>query len=142
MKNRTHLTDVRLNTLLLLNSKSRHGYELIKDLTTLTGKKISSGQIYPLLKDLQKGGMVKITSRGHRDKKTYTMTKNGHDVVTSSISKIGGLLDFFVSSRVRSCAHCGCEVYKGGCKVNIKSKPFYFCCGNCANSYKMKGGNP
>ncbi len=141
MKNRAHLTDIRLNTLLLLNSRSRHGYELIKDLTMLTGKKISSGQIYPLLKDLQKRGLVKITSRGHRDKKIYTMTNSGRNVVANSISKIGGLLDFFVSSKVRSCAHCGCEVYRGGCKVTIKSKSFYFCCGNCANSCEMKGGN-
>ncbi|MBI4177071.1 MAG: PadR family transcriptional regulator [Candidatus Aenigmarchaeota archaeon] len=134
MKIRRPLTDIRLNTLLLLNARPRHGYELIKDLEAFTGKRISSGQIYPLLKDLQKSGLVKIASRGRRDKKTFSMTTNGRRTVSSAISRIGGLLDSFVSSKLRKCAHCGCEVYKGGCKAVVRSKTMYFCCGNCADA--------
>ncbi|MBI1972313.1 MAG: PadR family transcriptional regulator [Candidatus Aenigmarchaeota archaeon] len=137
MKSGKSLSGLRLNTLLLLNSGARHGYELIKDLRIISGRKVSPGQVYPLLKQLQNGRLVQITSRGERDKKVYALTKTGRRVVTESISKLGGLLDFFLQSKITACAHCNCEVYRGGYKVSVGPKTLYFCCKDCAEAYRI-----
>lgn len=139
--NKDNLINIRLNVLLLLNAGPKHGYELIKNLGILTGKKVSSGQIYPMLRNLRNRKLVEVVSKGNREKKVYSLTIQGRKAILNALSKMDGLLDFFIKSRTNSCAHCGCEVYRGGCKIKIGSKSVYFCCGNCANSYKMKGGN-
>ncbi len=136
MKGKHTLMDMRLNTMLLLNYKARHGYELIKDLAVLSGKRVSPGQVYPLLKSLQKDRLVEITKRGIRDKKTYSLTKLGRRAVVDAASKMHDLLDFFVRSKTKSCVRCGCKVYKGGFKVSEGAKTLYFCCGSCAGTYK------
>ncbi len=136
MKRNHTLMDMRLNTMLLLNYKARHGYELIKDLAVLAGKRVSPGQVYPLLKSLQRDKFVEITKRGVRDKKTYALTKLGRRAVADAVSKIHDLMDFFVKSKTRACVRCGCEVYKGGFKASEGAKPLYFCCSSCAGTYK------
>ncbi len=137
---RNTLINSRLNVLLLLNAGPKHGYELIKDLGILTGKKMSSGQIYPMLRDLRNGKFVEVVSKGNREKKVYSLTSFGRKAMVNALSKVDGLLDFFINSKINSCAHCGCEVYRGGCNVKIKSKSVYFCCENCASSYNGMGG--
>lgn len=134
MKQGRLLIDVRLNTLLLLKSRSRHGYELIKDLSILTDRRISAGQIYPLLRDLQKRGLVSVKSTGARSKKIYSLTNKGRRVVESSVLRMGMLLDMFIKSKVSRCSNCGCEVYSGGSKIKRGSKTLYFCCVSCANA--------
>ncbi len=136
MKRNHTLMDMRLNTMLLLNYKARHGYELIKDLAVLAGKRISAGQVYPLLKSLQKDRFVEITKRGARNRKTYSLTKLGRQAVVDAASKMHDLLDFFVKSKTKSCVQCECEVYKGGFKIGEGSKALYFCCNSCAGTYK------
>ena len=136
MKSGRSLSNLRLNMMLMLSVRPRYGYELIKDLETLSGRKVGPGQIYPLLKQLQSNRLVQIMSRGERDKKVYALTKTGKRVMTDSISKLGGLLDFFLKSKLTACAHCNCEIYKGGYSIHIRSKMLHFCCKNCAKSYE------
>ncbi|MBI2085603.1 MAG: helix-turn-helix transcriptional regulator [Candidatus Aenigmarchaeota archaeon] len=139
MKSNLLMHGLKLSALLLLNAKPRHGYELIKNLGVISGRRVSPGQVYPLLKQLQDSGLVQIKSRGERDKKIYSLTKVGRRAVIESVQKIGGLLDFFVRSKLTVCAHCNCEVYSGGYKISLKSKTLHFCCKNCANAYGAAG---
>lgn len=138
MKRNRTLMDMRLNTMLLLNYKARHGYELIKDLAVLAGKRVSPGQVYPLLKSLQQDRLVEITKRGIRDKKTYSLTRLGRRAVVDAASKMHDLMDFFVRSKTRACVRCRCEVYKGGFKAGEGAKTLYFCCSSCAGTYKKR----
>ncbi len=129
------IVDVRLNTMLLLKVKPRYGYELIKDLSMLTGRRISSGQVYPLLRNLQKRGLVVVKIEGGRSKKTYSLTNEGTRLVENSVMRMGSLLDMFIKSKVSRCSNCGCEVYSGGSKMKRGLKTLYFCCVSCANAY-------
>lgn len=139
-ENKNTLISARLNVLLLLNAGSKHGYELIKDLEILTGRKVSAGQIYPMLKNLRNSKFVDVVSRGNREKKVYSLTNRGKRAILNAFSRADGLLDFFMKYKTNSCTHCGCKVYTGGYKMKIKLKSAYFCCSNCADSYKTNGG--
>jgi len=127
---------VKFYTLLLLYEKPRHGYEIIKNLSTKLEKNISAGEIYPFLKKLQKGNYIISKKTGLKGKKTYYLTKNGAVLVKKLFNRFGDLADAFIESRLVICAHCGCEVYKGSYKERIKGKIQEFCCEHCAKSYK------
>ncbi|MFH0715125.1 MAG: PadR family transcriptional regulator [Candidatus Diapherotrites archaeon] len=65
-----------LQVLLALQQKHSHGYELLKSLS-LHGKKSTAGTLYPSLQKLQKKKLIRVESRGQRDKKTYQLTEKG-----------------------------------------------------------------
>ncbi len=73
----TNLT--KLYTLSLLKKKSRHGYDLITTFSARTGKKLSPGQIYPLLDQMKKDGLLRVTIefQGDRKRKVYSITEKG-----------------------------------------------------------------
>ena len=132
----TNLTKFYL--LCVLQRKKMHGYEVMEELGKITGKKPSAGQIYPLLKALQKKKYIrmKIRKDGKRVSKIYSLTAEGRMLSKRLMSRFSELIDIAVSSSLTKCAHCGCQVYKGGYKERIKGKTYAFCCVNCAKSYK------
>ncbi|HET6181068.1 MAG TPA: PadR family transcriptional regulator [Candidatus Sulfotelmatobacter sp.] len=69
--------EIRLALLSMLESGSKHGYELIKELETKSGGvyKASAGAIYPALQQLEDEGMV--TSDTAAGKRTYSLTEAG-----------------------------------------------------------------
>jgi len=69
--------EVRLALLSMLESGSKHGYELMKELETKSGGiyKASAGAIYPALQQLEDEGMV--TSDAAAGKRTYSLTDAG-----------------------------------------------------------------
>jgi formylmethanofuran dehydrogenase subunit E len=55
------------------------GYDIIKKVGELTGKKPSTGSVYPLLKSMENKGWIKGKSIGN--KTLYKITKTGKEVV-------------------------------------------------------------
>ena len=117
-----------------LSRQEIHGYQLITELGNITGKKPSAGQIYPILKELQKSGYItmKIYSNGKKKIKSYKMTKSGEKFFSEMTRRFASLLDAAIKAKVKICAHCGCEILKGAYSKN----KLYFCCKPCAGSYK------
>ena len=126
---------VKFYTLLLLAEKEKHGYEIIKEISAKTGKRVSPGQIYPFLKLLEKRGYIEPGKIMEREKKKYKLTKNGKDFVDRMLIRFGDLIKLAVEPSIEECAHCGCKVYQGCYKKIIKSKTFAFCCSSCAESF-------
>ncbi len=132
----TNLT--KFYIVVLLHEKPRHGYEIIYEIGKRVGKKPSAGQIYPLLKKLQKLGYVKmdVEKIGKKNKKIYKLTKDGKSFSSDIISRFSRTISGAIEKNIEACAHCGCEIYRGGFRKKIKSTMLTFCCKNCANAYK------
>ena len=126
---------VKLFTVLMLSEKGQHGYEIIKEVEKRLGKKPSPGQIYPFLKKLEQYRYVECAGRAERDKKTYHLTPEGREFVSRLSSKLGDLFEMAIKPKLTVCAHCNCEIYKGGHVERINGRPLNFCCRNCAESY-------
>ncbi|HEX68963.1 hypothetical protein B6U79_03395 [Candidatus Bathyarchaeota archaeon ex4484_231] len=69
--------------LLLLSYKPRHGYELIKEFRTLTGRRLKPSIVYPFLQWLEKEGFAvsKKIERGKRKLKRYSLTEKGEQLL-------------------------------------------------------------
>lgn len=131
----TNLT--KFYIVVLLHEKPRHGYEIIDEIGKRVGKKPSAGQIYPLLKKLQKLGYVKmdVEKIGKKNKKIYKLTKSGKNFSSEIISKFSKIISHAIEKSIESCAHCNCEIYSGGFKQRIHGKMLTFCCKSCATVY-------
>ncbi len=132
----TNLT--KLYIFMLLQESPKHGYELIEELGRRTGKKPSAGQVYPLLKHLKKNGCIKLKSvvSGRKTKKVYSLTPEGRKLSSSLLTRFSDLMDAAIRQKLKSCAHCKCEIYRGACKEKINGRMLDFCCKSCANSYR------
>ncbi|BEP17938.1 PadR family transcriptional regulator [Pyrofollis japonicus] len=69
--------------LYLLERGPRHGYQLMKELEELLGKRPSPGTVYPLLRDLLREGLVeaRVSGIGGRLVKTYSLTSKGAELL-------------------------------------------------------------
>ena len=67
----------------LLSRRKMCGYDIIKEIYKLTDLKFTSGVIYPVLYELEEKGLIKgeWTSKGRRNIKYYSITKNGLDIL-------------------------------------------------------------
>lgn len=128
---------VKFHTLLLLAEKEKHGYDIIKEISNKTGKKVSPGQIYPFLKLLESEGYIVSGKLEERDKKQYRLTREGREFVNRMLVRFGDLIRLAVEPHIEECAHCGCKVYDGGYKKKIKNKNMGFCCPYCAKSFRI-----
>ena len=126
---------IKLNILLLLSKGKVHGYEVIKVLEQNLGVKISASQVYPFLGLLKRQGHIDYSKTDKRDKKDYFLTKQGKEFMKGISAKFSSIIDFAVQSKVKRCAHCGCDVYKGGHEERFRSRLLYFCCRNCASFF-------
>jgi PadR family transcriptional regulator PadR len=127
---------VKFYTLLLLNSRPMHGYEIIKEIGERLGRKISAGQIYPFLQSLEKRGYVQHGKPEEREKKRYHLTAGGKAFVVDMMAKFGSVIDAVIESKVNACVHCGAKIYGIGHAEKISGKRLLFCCSYCAASYK------
>lgn len=80
--------EVRLALLSMLESGSKHGYELMKELETKSGGiyKASAGAIYPALQQLEDEGMV--TSNQASGKRTYSLTDGGRQEIQNEAETV------------------------------------------------------
>ncbi len=127
---------VKLYVILSLHGGAKHGYELMKEIEKHTGNKPSTSQIYPFLDQLKKSGLVRIEETGERDKKVYALTKKGERFVGKKLEMFEGIIASTLEKDLAKCAHCGCEVYKGGYEEEINGETLTFCCMHCARTYK------
>ena len=129
---------IRFYTLILLDKKPMHGYELIKELEACLSKSISASHIYPFLKTLSKNNLIELKNTGKRKKKQYCLTKKGKEYVNELINKFSIIIKSTIANKVKKCAHCDCQIYDKGYIEKIKGKRLYFCCIHCAKSLKAR----
>lgn len=129
---------VKFYTVLLINSKPMHGYDIIKEISEKLGKKISPGQIYPFLQSLEKNGYVLHGKPDERDKKEYHFTPSGKKFVSEMIDKFGSVMEAAIETKIKVCVHCGAKILGLGHAEKIKGKMLMFCCPYCAASFKKK----
>lgn len=120
-----------IHILVALLRGPQHGYELMKDIESKMQKKTSPGQVYPFMKKLSKRGYVSI-EKGSRGRKTYSLTPKGKIFAKNVLSRLDAIIEASIESKIRKCAHCSCEIYRGW--HTEKSK--IFCCSGCAASYR------
>jgi DNA-binding PadR family transcriptional regulator len=128
----------KLYTILLLNKRGMHGYEIMKEIKSKLGSESSTGQIYPFLKQLEKQRYVKFEGVGERDKKVYLMTPLGREFVADLSENFGNILELVIEQKLTTCAHCNCKIYNGDYKKKINGSYVDFCCRNCADAYSVK----
>lgn len=132
-----HVTTLsRFQTLILLQRKPHHGYELMKNLEANLGKKISAGEIYPFLKSLKKSGLIEIKSNGARGKKQYVLTPKGKKQTDAVLKRLDGFMNQIIMPKITVCVHCHCQLFDNFHKEKIKGKELAFCCINCAKAYR------
>jgi DNA-binding MarR family transcriptional regulator len=110
----------------------------MKELEEKLGRKVSTSQVYPFLQTLENNKLIKVEKKEARDKKIYSLTKEGKNFVDSILSRFGDLIHVAIEPRLSVCAHCGCKVYEGGYKEKIGKKELIFCCKYCAESFKAR----
>lgn len=126
---------VKLYTLLLLNQRPMHGYELIKELELRLLRDISPSHVYPFLQLLQKNSYIAVKSSGLRDKKQYELTKQGKTFVNDLINKMADVMNLAVTAKIVECAQCGCKIAGNAYTKKIKGVNKAFCCVSCAKNY-------
>ena len=128
---------VKFYTVLLLSEKKHHGYELMKEIGQRLEKKVSPGQMYPFLAELEKHKLVKTGKKGERDKTAFELTQFGKQFVKKHLHRFGGLLEIALQPHLSVCP-CGCKVFEGGIKKTTQGKKMTFCCTHCAQSFAAK----
>lgn len=123
----------RLYTVLLLESGEKHGYQIIKDIERITGKKPTTSHIYPFLEKLTEKGVASVEQKGDRGKKVYNLTEEGEELVKEQMDSFGEILQTVIEGEIQECESCGCEIYSGGYEKGGK----VFCCSHCAESTKV-----
>jgi len=80
----------KLYVLLLLHESDKHGYEIITEFMKRLGKKLSPGQIYPLLRSMMKKDLVDFYEeyQGKRKKKIYKLTQKGKEFCEESVGRL------------------------------------------------------
>jgi DNA-binding PadR family transcriptional regulator len=128
---------MKMYTLVLLRESPKHGYDIMHELGRRLGKKPSAGQVYPLLRQMQKLGYVRQEAKylGRRKRKVYRITPKGRQFSADMLKKFSDILDVAVRQKVVKCAHCGCEVYSGAHREKVGSRNMLFCCGSCAHAF-------
>lgn len=120
----------RLYTVLLLESGEKHGYQLIKDIEKITGKKPTTSHIYPFLEKLTEKEVATVEEKGDRGKKVYNLTEEGEEIVKEQLEAFDKILHTAIEGEVEECSNCGCEIYSGGHEENDE----IFCCKHCAEA--------
>ncbi|MBI4173205.1 MAG: PadR family transcriptional regulator [Candidatus Aenigmarchaeota archaeon] len=129
-------TILKLYTVLQLAEGHRYGYELLKELARMTGKKVSPAQVYPFLKELQASGHIRVESKGERERTVYQLTAKGQEMSASITTRLSHMLDSGIKSRLVQCAHCGCQIYQGAHRERIRGRLLSFCCAACAAAFR------
>lgn len=85
----------KLYVMLLLYESDMHGYEIIIEFMKRLGKKLSPGQIYPLLKAMKKKELVDFYEeyQGKRKRKVYTLTEKGKELCKDMGKRLRDMFD-------------------------------------------------
>jgi DNA-binding PadR family transcriptional regulator len=85
------LGEVRLAVLSMIEEGPKHGYQLMKELTSRLGSlhRVGSGTVYPVLKQLEHDGLVQYQMNEGR--KTYSLTKAGGKALAGEAEAVRGI---------------------------------------------------
>lgn len=133
----------RVQTLLVLNSEiSKSGYDIAKEIELVTGKKPSSGKIYPFLKELASAGYIiqdeAFDSENQHDKrlkKGYFLTHSGQDLVKDLMDRMGNIIDARLEELLDACYHCGIQLFDSKVYGQVGKSDQVFCCTHCMAAY-------
>ena len=82
---------IRMGVLILLNKKTSHGYEIMKEINSRTKGfwQPTAGGVYPILSDLEKSGYIKgqWQTQKNRRLKVYKITESGEIILRKAILK-------------------------------------------------------
>jgi len=123
---------IKFYTLVLLNKNLKHGYEIIKELEIMFGRRISAAHVYPFLNLLEKNKIITHKNVEARDKKKYFFTQKGEKFMEDLMTRCDNLVESLITSKVKKCANCNCEIYKNGFEKSVKGKKLVYCCKHCA----------
>lgn len=137
-------------TLALLSKKPRHGYEIIKEVGARIGKEPSTGQIYPILEEMEEEKIARTEKRKveGRRRKVYELTEKGQKLFSKTSKKFYNLIHEILDPWLAECAHCGCKIFEGHpkdeefqgvYKEEIDGEILPFCCEHCAKAYREIG---
>ena len=129
----------RIQTLLLLKKEdAMSGYDIAKELERTTGKKPSSGKLYPFLHELRKKQYIEEISdepQGARSKSSYRLTEDGFDLVRELITRMSNLLEARMEQMLEACHHCGVRLYDSKVTKQFDGKELLFCCEHCMSAF-------
>jgi len=80
-------TIIKFYTLLLLLEGPKHGYEILKRLEEKLDTSVGPSQVYPFLRQLRSAGYISVSAMGQREKKVYSLTKEGEEFVRNLLEK-------------------------------------------------------
>lgn len=88
---------LRLTILVLLYDQPYCGYELIQSVNRITGRKTSTGSVYPFLQELMTHNYLTYDSEiiTSKSKKSYTLTAEGKIFAQNSLVVVKKILDLF-----------------------------------------------
>lgn len=123
--------------LLLLSEKPSHGYGLIKQFKSRTGRNLSAGTLYPFLQKLEDMGLVNIAdeSVGKKPKKVYSLSDKGEDFCESLFRRFSALTASAIEPTLDRCASCGVRIFEGAHHQEVDGKVLAFCCPHCASAF-------
>lgn len=89
----TNLT--KLYILISLHKEPKHGYRLMTEFEEGLGKKLSPGQIYPLLRAMKRDGLVSVSVEMYkrRERKVYALTASGKEQCKDLLEKLNRLIE-------------------------------------------------
>lgn len=129
----------RIQTLLLLKKEeTKSGYDLAKELERTTGKRPSSGKLYPFLHELRDKKYIEEISddtQGARSKSSYRLTIDGDALVRELITRMSNLLEARLEQLLESCHHCGVQLYDSKVTKEFDGKELLFCCEHCMSAF-------
>ncbi|MCY3412511.1 MAG: PadR family transcriptional regulator [Candidatus Heimdallarchaeota archaeon] len=130
----------RIQTLLLLSEENaKSGYDLAKELKSLSGKKPSSGKMYPFLHELRDSGYIEEREGNEpdgRNRTEYILTNKGLELKEELTNRMANLLDIRLEQRLDTCHHCGVKLLDSKVEGKDKSQsPVVFCCHHCKDAY-------
>lgn len=82
-------------SLFLISEKKRTGYDLISELEQYSGKRPSTGTIYPMLDKLEKEGNVIKVTNGRRN--YFTLTKKGENLLKNLLTRFYDKLEMMIN---------------------------------------------
>lgn len=128
----------RFYILTILYEGPKHGYGILSTFKQRTGKEISPSLVYPFLKELEEKGSVTHSLKpvGEKKKKVFELTEEGLELCRLLFKRFSALVSVAIEPTLTICTNCGCKIYEGGYKENLKGKEHAFCCVHCAQSYK------
>jgi DNA-binding PadR family transcriptional regulator len=132
----------RFHVLTILYEGPNHGYSIISKFRKRTGRPVSPSLVYPLLKRLEEGGLLRHTvkSAGAKQRKVFELTGEGKRLSERLFKRFSDSISVAIGPSLAVCANCGCKVYEGGHREAIRGKRMSFCCVHCARSYKKEHG--